>query len=443
MKRIILIALLFTSFITSASAQVQTTIKGVVKNNRMPKVTLFETSGGLLKPLTTVTPDSNGKYSIIFTPPKAGFYSLGDLRANFVIYAKGGEEINIDLLSNKAVLNGKNTPENKTLYQWENAADSIRCISSMAFGGGKTYKDFFPEFEKVLAKVPTIKQSIHSGNNTFDELLKKKIDYDLDYYAIGIIMTPRIEHPKRENWLAYYDTIISDKKFTSCEVLQFPAGMAMVNMYANFTGLVKAKRTGIDALNNDTLQAEAALFALKISRSRDVYENNLERFAKYLKTPEQKEEAQSIAAKFPASLNGKPAIDFTYPDKNGKDVSLSDFKGKVVLIDVWATWCNPCRQEMPALKKLEQELHGKDVVFLGVSIDRDADKEKWLNFVNQEGLQGIQLHASGGEQLSKDYSISGIPRFILIDKQGNIAAENAPRPSSSTLKELIEKELAK
>ena len=71
MKRIILIASLFTSFITSASAQVQTTIKGVVKNNRMTKVTLFETSGGLLKPLTTVTPDSNGKYSIIFTPPKS------------------------------------------------------------------------------------------------------------------------------------------------------------------------------------------------------------------------------------------------------------------------------------------------------------------------------------------------------------------------------------
>src|SRR5690606_23739996 len=119
---------------------------------------------------------------------------------------------------------------------------------------------------------------------------------------------------------------------------------------------------------------------------------------------------------------------FTYPDLNGKMVSLTDFKGKVVLVDVWATWCGPCKAEIPALKKMEEELRAKDIVLLSVSVDEEKDKQKWKDFVKDENLTGVQVFASGWSDIAKFYKITGIPRFMVFDKKGNIVSTNSPRP---------------
>lgn len=138
---------------------------------------------------------------------------------------------------------------------------------------------------------------------------------------------------------------------------------------------------------------------------------------------------------------GGVAADFTYPDVNGKEVSLSDFKGKIVLVDVWSTWCGPCRGEIPHLKKLEQEMHGTDVVFLGVSVDEAKDKQKWLDFIKKEELAGVQLLARGWSKITKDYKINGIPRFMVFNRKGNVVTIDAPRPSDPALKKLLLKTL--
>lgn len=114
--------------------------------------------------------------------------------------------------------------------------------------------------------------------------------------------------------------------------------------------------------------------------------------------------------------------------------SLGDYKGKYVYIDVWATWCGPCIAEQPALEKLEEHYQdNQDIVFLGVSIDND--KAAWEKMVTEKALKGVQLLATNGfdSDLNKDYNISGIPRFILVDKNGNLISACAERPSSKTL----------
>ena len=88
----------------------------------------------------------------------------------------------------------------------------------------------------------------------------------------------------------------------------------------------------------------------------------MDRYGKYLVTPSLKARAEAIGTALYDTAPGSIAADFTYPDVNGKEVSLSDFKGKVVLVDVWATWCGPCRGEIPHLKKLEQEMHGRGIL---------------------------------------------------------------------------------
>ncbi|MEZ4829572.1 MAG: TlpA disulfide reductase family protein [Bacteroidia bacterium] len=126
---------------------------------------------------------------------------------------------------------------------------------------------------------------------------------------------------------------------------------------------------------------------------------------------------------------GKPAPEFTLVDINGQQVSLSDFKGKVVYLDFWASWCGPCRAEMPASRRLFQANKGKDVVFLYISIDED--EAAWRKAVADEQLQGVLLYSQGGNsEVANMYGVKFIPNYFLINRDGTIANSNPSRPSA-------------
>ena len=135
-------------------------------------------------------------------------------------------------------------------------------------------------------------------------------------------------------------------------------------------------------------------------------------------------------------LKGQPTVPFTFQDVEGKDVSLSDLKGKYVYIDVWATWCGPCNAEIPHLKVLEKKLHGRNIYF--VSISCDESKEAWLKFVKDKKLDGIQLIMGEDRSFMESILCSGIPRFLLIDKEGNYVNANMSRPSDPKTLEVLE-----
>lgn len=86
---------------------------------------------------------------------------------------------------------------------------------------------------------------------------------------------------------------------------------------------------------------------------------------------------------------GKPSPDFDYENHKGGKTKLSELKGKYVYIDLWATWCAPCRAEIPFLKKIEEKYHGKNIEFVSVSIDVAKDYEKWKKFVSDKSLGGF------------------------------------------------------
>jgi len=136
---------------------------------------------------------------------------------------------------------------------------------------------------------------------------------------------------------------------------------------------------------------------------------------------------------------GEPAPGFEYASIDGEQVSLASLNGTAVYIDVWATWCGPCKREIPHLKDLEHDMHGQNVAFVSVSVDED--KEAWQAMVADKELGGIQLFgdAAWESSICKDYKIRGIPRFILIGTDGNIISADAPRPSSGEeIREMIE-----
>ena len=121
---------------------------------------------------------------------------------------------------------------------------------------------------------------------------------------------------------------------------------------------------------------------------------------------------------------GYPATNFSQTDPNGKLISLSDFKGKYVLVDFWASWCGPCRGENPNVVKAYNKYKDKGFTVFGVSFDQN--KEKWLQAVTADNLTWTHVSdlKGWGNEAGKIFGISSIPQNLLLDKEGKIVAKN-------------------
>ena len=154
------------------------------------------------------------------------------------------------------------------------------------------------------------------------------------------------------------------------------------------------------------------------------------------KAYQEKEDELTVYAK------GATAYNFSLKDTKDHNVSLSDFKGKVVVLDIWAMWCGACLKEMPFFQKVEEHFKDRDdIVFIGLSHDGKGKKETWKGFVAKKGWKNVQLLSEYDESVGKYYKIEGIPRYMIFDKVGKIVTVDAPRPSDPELKSLIEQTL--
>lgn len=157
-----------------------------------------------------------------------------------------------------------------------------------------------------------------------------------------------------------------------------------------------------------------------------------------------KKEIWDLYDKYHHLQEGMPAPAFTLPNHKGKEVSLSDYKGKVVVIDIWATWCGGCIRKLPEFLKIKDIYkNNQNIVFLTISIDRFASRLKWkyaLPRYNLLGTTNLIAYADRGT-FSQDYNITGIPRYFVIDKKGKIVNVYCPTPGKH-FKSIIDKTLS-
>jgi thiol-disulfide isomerase/thioredoxin len=121
---------------------------------------------------------------------------------------------------------------------------------------------------------------------------------------------------------------------------------------------------------------------------------------------------------------GKSVPELVMADPNGKDVSISSFKGKYVLIDFWASWCGPCRMENPNVVKAYNEFKGKNFTILGVSLDKD--KDAWKKAIAQDHLSWTQMSdlKYWNSQAVETFGFQGIPFNVLVDPTGKVIGES-------------------
>ena len=154
----------------------------------------------------------------------------------------------------------------------------------------------------------------------------------------------------------------------------------------------------------------------------------------------QKQKVILLYNAFASIMPGTKAPNVTFKDADGKKHTINDFKGKVIVMDVWATWCSSCLKNMPKFMELTKEFeNNKDVVFFTVSTDSDELKEKWLAAIkkhNMGEMLNLMPDRKAIDQFEERYFVGSVPRYIVIDKNGKIVSAFAPKPGEA-LKNMI------
>lgn len=148
------------------------------------------------------------------------------------------------------------------------------------------------------------------------------------------------------------------------------------------------------------------------------------------------EELNKKIASVKSLMTGQPAHDIVMKDTAGNEVRLSQFKGRPIFLDCWATWCGPCIQESPAFNTLSEKFKGEDIVFIQLSTDNS--RKAWLDFLAQKNHSLPQYNSTDHEGLVVNWQVKFIPRFILIDKDFKIFRAFAPRPSDPAISVCLE-----
>lgn len=439
-------------------AQYPAQVSGIVKKTKAPVVKLFKVVEGKTVEMATCKVEGNGKFGFLFYPEYEGLYVIGTGTemspvGNYKFYFKAGDQLSLSILDSSYVLTGKlNSKENIVLTQWHDFTNPLEQKSINFMKTQSTFVDFFPLLEEITGNAKTFLNGKSTGNLKFDALMKQYMRWDLANYATAFLNTPRTAHPSVEEYSPYYATLHSkDFAKNTSDAYRYPWGYrslsALVSVNMRQQGIkygagLEGIKTIIAFLPNDTLKGDLILEHAARYKSYNEYKDLIDVYGKYILTKSQKQKSTAILTPLATLKPGDDSFAFSYPDKNGETVTMADLKGKVVLVDVWATWCGPCKTEIPHLKKLEEEMKGTDVQIVSVSVDEAKDKDKWQQMIKDMGLGGIQLFATGWGDIASYYKITGIPRFMVFDRKGKIVTVNSPRPSNPELKILLEKTLA-
>ena len=425
-------------------------ISGKIENNQAESVAIRGTDYETQIPIS-----ANGNFSDTLYLKNNGFYQLFIGREQTGIYLEKGHDLNVavdmeqfdeSLDYTGSLANPNNFLAKKYLYNEQNL-DFEKLFSL-------DENDFITELETRQKILDSLLESENVANKTFKDMLNEEDTYSKAALVENYLVAHRY-------YTGFPDFQVSKNFYQHNENIDFKDTLVFRNsaayqnlLDAHFNRL--ATQQPIDSSGSPTLaflrivdsnlpdgfakdkiMVQYLEFGLKpdadIEEVYTLYKNTNPEAENLAGLTERYKQLQTIT-------KGNPSPTFNFENHNGGTTSLDDLRGNYVYIDVWATWCGPCIREIPALKEIENQYKGKNIHFVGISIDEPRDYQKWRMMVSEKEMAGIQLMADNNweSEFVNKYVILGIPRFILIDPQGNIVNADAPRPSDPKLSELLD-----
>ena len=383
-----------------------------------------------------------GRVKFMFQPAEAGFYYLYDGKEYHRMYVKAGDEIHFQGIDGDWKQVDITGEENRLLEQWKEIKRSLKMDTRT-----EAYGAYFPRFDSVRLEVDRWLQATVIRDSLFQKQLKETIEFDLLYDFISYIAKNQQSYESEEQQSAYYRQLIGRFPVEDDRILQQPYGIQLLRKYFNYkrTFVIRQGEYSFDdwlaEIGSPLLKAEfvlAEIDTVSFGRFCD-YE---QKYFPLMQNEEQRLRLCQYRGRPHSTLQkGERASNFIFPDTAGHYRSMADFRGKYKFIDVWATWCAPCKAEIPYLQQLEAEFQGKEIEFISISIDKN--RKKWKEYVREHQLGGVQLWAGDWSYLPEELHVGSIPRFILIDKEGNWVDTEALRPSNPALKKLLKNLLKK
>ncbi len=419
--------------------------KMLTKTVRSDKVFLYEQEkGGLAAISVAGVARADQSFNINVKKDDIGAIRyIGTDDEFYPVYLREGEELHVDVKNGNIVYSGDISAENKVFSDWYKLVEPIRNLGYSEEGRKLAPSDYVKTMESLIKPVNNFVKKINTGNKKFDSYVKYMLPYSfkcdvLRPFMEGFGFVQKTDYPE------YLVKMITSEQFSDKNIWSLPFG----NGFIITIGFVRhILYNGEQGYISDLITPEISSPELKAEFILDQVEKKypqklgeyIAKNRKYLLTSSQREKMDTLEKRFKMKQPGGEWIDFAYPDPEGKIHHLSDYLGKVVVIDVWATWCAPCVKEQPFLEELEKSFENENVVFISISID--TDQKKWAETVLSKKLSGIQLLSNRKGPIVEDYEIEAVPQFIVFDKAGKTVSFNAPRPSDPKLKSLIESKL--
>lgn len=437
----------------------ETTISGMIENANGGEVAIILSGEKVTTPV-----DESGKFSTTFELEESTIAQFSYGRERTSIYLTPGDNFEVKL----------NTAEfDETISYTGKGAEVNNYLASKYLLDEELSSDWRTIFglgtEEFVAKVKNIQQKMMAN---FKKAYAANTEMSPDFVkmekenlriatANNLLMYPEYyayvtKEDAPEMPAEYYDflsgfTFNDDKMLASQDFKSFVQAYlthkatAMVDegndaQFAEEEAQMKLIGTFSDNQKVKDYAYYTMMGGLLYEHGADIPENIVATFQANCKDEEQVAKVMEEYQQWAKIAKGKEAPNWTYETITGEQFGLEDMRGKVVYVDVWATWCGPCKGELPYLEKLIEEYEaGGKIAFTSVSIDEN--KEAWEKMVTEKEMKGIQLFADKAwkSSICTDNLITGIPRFMLIDEAGKIMDVNAPRPSSKEINEIFEK----
>ena len=425
-------------------------ISGTIVNNTAENVIIRNNDFEAKIPIS-----ADGTFSDTLHLNHNGFYQLFVGREQTGIYLEKGQDLNVSLNTEQF--------DESLEYSGDLAKPNSYLAKKYLWNEQHlNYEELFSlEENAFISKLEAYQKSLDSlfeSENVSNENFKKMLNEEDSYSRAALVENYLVAH---RYYTGTQDFQVSNEFYNHIENIDFKDTLAYRNsasyqnlLDAHFSRLI-SQRTSESGENPTLVFLKLVDSSLPNGYAKDKIMSDYLEFG--LKPDGDLEEAYALYKNSnPASENladlterykmlqtitkGKHSPTFDYENHKGGTTSLDDLKGRYVYIDVWATWCGPCIREIPALKETVKHYQGKNIHFVGISIDEPKDYEKWKTMVTEKEMAGFQLMADNNweSEFVTKYGILGIPRFILVDPEGNIVNADAPRPSDPKLKELLD-----